>query len=134
MDNAVNADTLAQLGKKAEQLDDVFTKLRQILARFADELEVTEDRPGGYNLNIPGLQGPEAFFAAVHIRTSTVNLYLMSVYIWPELLKDMSETLRKRMQGKSCFNFRHLDEPIIQELENLVEQSFLMRCGKSSSV
>ncbi len=133
MNNAVNADTPVQLAGKAEQLERMFIRLRQMLDRFADQLEVTEDRPGRYNLNIPGLTGPEAFFAAVHIRTNSVNFYLMALYLWPELFNDMSEPLRKRKQGQSCFNFRRLDEAIVGELENMVARSFLLRCGERSS-
>ena len=32
-------------------------------------------------------------------------LFLMPVYVNPSLLETMSSALRKRMQGKACFNF-----------------------------
>jgi hypothetical protein len=41
------------------------------------------------------------------------------VYGLPELLDDMSPELRHRMQGKACFNFTKVDEPLMLELEAL---------------
>ncbi|MFL5778422.1 MAG: hypothetical protein ACJ761_05725 [Chloroflexota bacterium] len=52
----------------------------------------------------------------------------MPVYAFPELLVDVSPELRRRMQGKSCFNFSRIDEPLIGELEELTDRS-LARYG-----
>jgi hypothetical protein len=35
------------------------------------------------------------------------------------LLDGVSKELKARMQGKSCFNFKTIDEPLFQELEQL---------------
>jgi hypothetical protein len=43
----------------------------------------------------------------------------MSVYAYPDLLKTMSPELKKRMQGKSCFNFKEVDEKLFKELAQL---------------
>jgi len=48
-----------------------------------------------------------------------VSFYLMSVYASPDLLKGMSPELKKRMQGKSCFNFKEVDEKLFKELAQL---------------
>lgn len=45
----------------------------------------------------------------------------MSVYVSPEEMKGMSPELRKRMQGKSCFNFRAVDEALFKELAGLTK-------------
>jgi hypothetical protein len=45
----------------------------------------------------------------------------MSVYACPDLLKAMSPELKKRMQGKSCFNFKEVDEKLFQELAKLTK-------------
>jgi hypothetical protein len=44
----------------------------------------------------------------------------MPVYVFPDLLASVSPALRKRMQGKSCFNFRHVDHELLHELASLV--------------
>ena len=59
------------------------------------------------------------FFGAVQIRKNYVSYHLMPVYVTPQLLTDMSPDLRKRMQGKSCFNFKTVDEALFVELADL---------------
>jgi len=48
----------------------------------------------------------------------------MLVYIFPDLLAGISDRLRKRMQGKSCFNFTTLDDATIAELSQLTATGF----------
>ncbi len=43
----------------------------------------------------------------------------MPVYMFPQLRAGLSPKLRARMQGKSCFNFKQLDEPLFAELARL---------------
>jgi hypothetical protein len=43
----------------------------------------------------------------------------MPVYASPELDASVSSELRRRKQGKSCFNFTKVDETLVAELESL---------------
>jgi hypothetical protein len=40
------------------------------------------------------------------------------------LLKGISPELKKRMQGKTCWNFKKAEEPLFAELGGIVEASF----------
>jgi hypothetical protein len=53
-----------------------------------------------------------------------VSYHLMPVYAYPELLETISPTLKKRMQGKSCFNFTKTDTKTLKELEDLTQKGF----------
>lgn len=64
------------------------------------------------------------FFGAVQIRKSYVSYHLMPVYVFPDLLKSVSPELRKRMQGKSCFNFKSVDPDLLDELAKLTAAGF----------
>ncbi len=55
------------------------------------------------------------FFGAAVIKKNYVSFHLMPVYVHPDLLEGISDGLRKRMQGKSCFNFKALDEDTLAE-------------------
>lgn len=55
-------------------------------------------------------------FGGVGIGKRYVSYHLMCVYVDPGLLEGMSPELRKRMQGKSCFNFTKVDEGLFDEL------------------
>ena len=46
------------------------------------------------------------FFGAVVTGKAYVSYHLMPLYTCPWLVKTVSADLKKRMQGKSCFNFR----------------------------
>ena len=48
----------------------------------------------------------------------------MPVYAFPGLLKGMSPELKRRMQGKSCFNFTAMDEQLFGELSRLTDAGF----------
>jgi hypothetical protein len=53
-----------------------------------------------------------------------VSYHLMPIYARPQLLDGISVDLRRRMQGKSCFNFTSVDERLMGELEALTRRSF----------
>jgi hypothetical protein len=48
----------------------------------------------------------------------------MPVYVFPDLLDSTSPELKKRMQGKSCFNFKTPDPTLFAELALLTERGF----------
>jgi hypothetical protein len=61
--------------------------------------------------------------ASVRIRKTYVSYHLMGVYGMPRLLDGASKELRARMQGKSCFNFKSVDEALFRELDGLTARS-----------
>jgi hypothetical protein len=98
----------------------VHDRLRDIILRHRGDLAVTKDGPGGMALEVPGLEGkPWGYVAGTRMGKSYVSYYLMPVYATPGLMASMSPGLRKRMQGKSCFNFRTVDDDLLAELDEL---------------
>lgn len=71
----------------------------------------------------PCYKGKPLMFAGVMSR-SYVAFYLFPVYMYPELLAAISPELRRRMQGKTCWNFTRPDAPLFAELAALVEAGF----------
>jgi hypothetical protein len=71
-------------------------------------------------LEVPGLEGkPWGYVAGTRLGKRYVSFYLMPVYASGGLAGSISPALHKRMQGKSCFNFATVDEPLIAELSDL---------------
>ena len=105
----------------------VFERLRNSLKRHERQLSVQTDTPTNFYLNSlkADEKGKPVFFGAVQLRKSYVSYHLFPVYLFPDLLDDISPELRKRMQGKSCFDFRKMDEDLFTELDALTKQSFL---------
>ena len=101
-------------------LSAVHDRLRAILAAHANGLVTTKDGPGGMTLEVPGLEGkPWGYVAGTRVGKRYVSYYLMPVYASPDLNASMTPELRRRMQGKSCFNFTTIDETLLAELEQL---------------
>ena len=58
-----------------------------------------------------GERDPTTWFAGTRLGKRYVSYYLMPVYVEPSLLDGISPELRRRMQGKSCFNFTTSTRP-----------------------
>jgi hypothetical protein len=99
----------------------VHERLKALLTSYAsDELVVTKDGPGGMALEIKGLEGkPWGYVGGTRLGKSYVSYYLMPVYENPALAASISPALTKRRQGKACFNFTKIDEPLLGELADL---------------
>jgi len=99
----------------------VFEQLKNILQPYAENLKITADTSDSFSLDGPYSEKwkKEVFFGAAQIKKNYVSFYLMPVYIYPELLSGISPELKKRMQGKSCFNFRKVEPDLFTELTRL---------------
>lgn len=99
----------------------VFLALRILLEPYETRLKVVQDAPVNYTLVTKGnhYKGQPLYFGSVMTK-SYVSFHFFPVYMCPELLNSISPELKKRMQGKSCFNFKKVDEPLFAELEKLV--------------
>jgi hypothetical protein len=104
----------------------VFDRLAAIFAPYRSSLIAKADEPGDLSLEtLPSTAYPSGlFFGAVKIGKRYVSFHLMPVYVHPDLLDEMSPELRKRMQGKSCFNFTRADDGLFAELEALTAAGY----------
>ena len=109
-----------------DALPAVFERLKAILQPLAPHLLVTVDTTDHYSLATVGSpQYPKGlFFGAVRVNKRSVSFHLMPVYVFPDLLAGLSPRLRKRMRGKSCFNFTGPDDPTIAELAELTAAGY----------
>ena len=102
----------------------IFEQLKNILKPYAKNLSVKVDTADTYYLDGPYSEKwkKELFFGSAQIKKNYVSFYLMPVYMYPELLSDISPELKKHMQGKSCFNFKKVETDLFKELEELTRQ------------
>jgi hypothetical protein len=107
-------------------LDDVFAELRTIMVPYARKLDCAIDRADALSVNTKHIQENKKalWFGGVQLRKRYVSYHLMPVYVNPALLKGISPDLKRRMQGKSCFNFTASDASLFNELAALTEASF----------
>ncbi|MBH61325.1 MAG: hypothetical protein CL569_02515 [Alphaproteobacteria bacterium] len=104
----------------------VFLRLSRILHAYQREMVVVDDDSQHIHLDTPhGMKNKKNFFfGGVRIMKNNVSYHLMPVYLFPQLLETASPALRSRMQGKSCFNFKSVDEGLFEELATLTEAGY----------
>jgi hypothetical protein len=108
----------------------VFALLRGILQQHANEFHVSTDTTTGYCLEAP--VGPATIrawrgktkmkmipVAWVQSGKSYVSYHHMALYGNSKLRDGLSEELSRRMQGKTCFNFRVPADVPLSELQTL---------------
>ncbi|RYZ71987.1 MAG: hypothetical protein EOP91_09390 [Lysobacteraceae bacterium] len=107
-----------------KDLDPVFRALSGVLRKHVARMSIKTDAPGHLYVELPpaGPKRKPAFFGAVQTKKSYVSYHLMPVYEDPSLLDGTSDALRKRMQGKSCFNFSEEDPVLFAELDRLTSK------------
>jgi len=103
-----------------------FNSLKEVLKKHEKKLKVHIDKKDIYYLNAgyDEKRKTDFFFSAVMIKKNYVSYHLMPVYVNPKLLDGISPELKKRMQGKSCFNFKTIDNDHLKELSALTKISF----------
>jgi hypothetical protein len=99
----------------------VFDTLKEVLAKYEKRMTVVADKPDYYALEAKTLiyRGKPMFFAAVRASKAYVSFHLMPLYMNPKLNATISPELKRRMQGKSCFNFKTVDKELVKELKTL---------------
>jgi len=103
---------------------ELFDELSALLRSNAHGMHTAKDEPGNLYLEWrePDAKGKRRFFGAVQAKKSYVAFHLMPLYEQTELLNSLSSALKKRMQGKSCFNFKKRDDALFDELNKIVRQ------------
>ncbi len=112
----------------SERFQPIYERLKAILEPYAGRMVVQVDGPTDYSLVTPRVASlkKEMFFGAAQIKKNYVSYHLMPVYVHPQLLDGVSPELKKRMQGKSCFNFTRLDPATVAELTRLTAEGFAL--------
>ena len=110
---------------------DVFDAVSALLRPYARPLIVKSDSPTNFYLEETMSSGKPTMFAAVQAKASYVALHVFPVYVRPDLLGAVGAPLRARMQGKSCFNFKSLDQVPQDEVASLLEAAYLSIGGGS---
>jgi hypothetical protein len=109
----------------------VFAVLKPVLAKYANRLAIKTDTSSEYTLvtksasPFPQHKGQPLYFGSVRRGKAYVSFHLVPIYMNPALTKSISPALKKRMQGKACFNFKTDPDPeLIDELKRLTEAGF----------
>jgi len=103
----------------------IFTTLKRVLLKHAKQAQVKTDTPIEYTLltkapsPYPQHKGQPMYLASVRLGKAYVSFHLMPLYMCEKLTSKISTGLKRRMQGKTCFNFK--TDPAPELIDELVE-------------
>lgn len=108
---------------KTNDFDATFLALKKVLKTYERRLVVQDDSENSYCLVTKHIMKNKQplWFAGVRKGKAYVSYHLIPVYACPELAKGISPELKKRMQGKACFNFKSVDQKLLKELGQLTK-------------
>lgn len=114
-----------------EAFPEIYARLRSILMAHVPPLYLDADGPTVMALDMApeGERNPSTWFGGVRLGKRYVSYYLLAVYGEPTMVDTMSPELRKRKQGKCCFNFSKVDEALFAELATLTQASLDLTGG-----
>ena len=117
---------------KKSDFQSTFDELKKIFQTYQERLIVASDTQTYYSLETPYVMKNKhrLFFGGVKMGKAYVSFHLMPVYASAELRDKISPELKKRMQGKSCFNFSAPDPKLFKELASLTKQGFRIFTSK----
>jgi hypothetical protein len=110
----------------ADGFEVLTASLIALMKSAAPGARVISEGPDGLQLVAPvanPLRPKEPmWFGGVRRGKAYVSYHLMPVYTHPALAATISPALKKRMQGKSCFNFKTADPALFEELAALTAE------------
>lgn len=107
--------------KPVKELGEVFAALKNILTPYEKDLKVLPYKPEYYCLvtRLAVHKKKPVWFAAIRMGKNYVSYHLMPVYMNPRMQKRIPPELKKRMQGKACFNFAEMNPALFRQLSEL---------------
>jgi hypothetical protein len=85
---------------------------------------VRENVPGGYAEEVGpkflSFKAGDDWYVALASQKNYISLYLMPVYVFPELKAKLDASGKKLKCGKSCVNFKRADELPLETIAEIV--------------
>ncbi len=112
--------------KPAKDFAAVFAALQKVLKPYERHLRVLPYKPEYYCLvtRQTVLKKKLVWFAAIRMGKNYVSYHFMPVYRNPAMQRRIPPELKKRMQGKACFNFSEVDPGLFRQLADLTAAGF----------
>jgi hypothetical protein len=106
------------------EFEQVFGALKTMMKKHERTLKVLKDEPQEYTLvtKSNSNRGQPMWFGSVRAGKAYVSYHLMPLYFNPAMNALVPPTLKKRMQGKTCFNFKGVDKELFAELKKLTQE------------
>ncbi|HPB25859.1 MAG TPA: hypothetical protein PLB59_08065 [Bacteroidales bacterium] len=107
-----------------------FEKIKSMYQQFVPPLSIMMETSERYDLysakevEIKNRRYKEIYFGSVILKPKYTGFYFMPVYLFPEMLNEVPEILKKLQTGKSCFHIKKNDEQLFKAIEELMKAGF----------
>jgi hypothetical protein len=109
---------------------EIFETIRSVLQKQCPPMVASKDKEEVYELmgNKPVPYGskkiivPGMYFSSVVARKDMVSFYFFPIYYHTSDYIDLVPTMAKCLKGKTCFNFKKIDQVNIKELSALMKK------------
>lgn len=113
-----------------ENRNSIFDTLKAALEKCSPPMSVSKDKQGVYELmgNKPVPYGskktivPGMYFSSVVARKDMVSFYFFPLYYHEKDYQDIIPTLIKSLKGKTCFNFKKMEQLNVKELDVMLKK------------
>ena len=109
---------------------EVFEALKGVLEPYVQRgLTVTADDETSYELvsmrpvEIEGRKMDRMYFVGIRNGKTAAVLHYFPIYC-VDLAPKLDPALRKLLKGKTCFNFKKIDEPLLQAVREALDIGF----------
>ncbi len=108
----------------------VFNIIKEGLSKYSPPMLISKDKEGVFELmgNKPVPYGskkimvPGMYFSSVVARKDMISFYFFPIYYHASDFIDLIPTMKKHLKGKTCFNFKKLEQVNEKELINLLKR------------
>jgi len=108
---------------------EIFTRVKKQLAPYGKKMEIRLDTTSSYqlyiikNVELFGRQFKECYFSGAVVQKTMVSLHFFPIYTHPKEC-IIPPAIKKNLKGKSCFNFKKLDDEQEKALGLLLKDGF----------
>jgi len=107
----------------------IFARIKKQLLPYGRKMDTRVDKPGVFHLYIvkevelAGRMFKEVYFGGVVIQKTMVAFYFFPIYSHPNNF-TIPTAIQKNLKGKSCFNFKKMDDAQEKAIGQLLNNGF----------
>jgi len=105
----------------------IFARIRKQLLPYSKKMDLRVDKEGNFHLYIvndielAGRMFKEVYFGGIAIKKTMVSFYFFPIYTHPQHF-SIPAAIQKNLKGKSCFNFKKLDDVQEKAIAELLKE------------
>jgi hypothetical protein len=107
----------------------IFARIKKQLLPYSRKMDLRVDKEGNFQLYIvndiefAGRLFKEFYFGGIGIKKTMVAFYFFPIYTHPQNF-TIPAAIQKNLKGKSCFNFKKIDDAQEKAIGQLLNDGF----------